>query len=101
MSLLDPILDLFRGKAVTIPPMDGPLKPNTALDDGEVVAAALAPDNLAVLRGVPVYSSHREIRQVGHDHVTVETCPADVSALAVADDGTLAVALDDGSLRIG
>ncbi len=101
MSLLDPILDLFRGKAVTIPPMDGALKPNTALDDCEVVTAALAPDNLAVLGGVPVYSSHREIRQIWHSHAVVETCPADVSALAVAEDGTLAVALDDGRLRIG
>ena len=101
MSLLDPILDMFRGKAVTIPPMDGALKPNTALDDGEVVAAALAPDNLAVHRGVPIYSSHREVRQIGRDHRMVESCPADVSAIAVADDGTLAVALDDGSLRIG
>lgn len=101
MSLLDPVLDLFRGKAVTIPPMDGALKPNTALDDGEVVTAALAPDNLAVRRGVPIYSSQRDIREVGHSHVTLETCPADVSAIAAADDGTLAVALDDGSLRIG
>ncbi|MEI7599127.1 MAG: hypothetical protein WCJ41_07370 [Aestuariivirga sp.] len=101
MSLLDPILDLFRGKAVTIPPMDGALKPNTALDDGEVVAAALAPDNLAVLRGVPIYSSHREIRQLGYDHAVVGTCPADVSAIAVAEDGTLAVGLEDGSLKIG
>ena len=101
MSVLDPILDLFRGKAVTIPPMDGALKPNTALDDGEVVAAALAPDNLAVLRGVPIYSSHREIRQLGHDHAVVETCPADVSAIAVAEDGTLAIGLDDGSLKVG
>ena len=101
MSLLDPILDLFRGKAVTIPPMDGALRPNTALDDGEVVAAALAPDNLGLLHGLPIYSSHREIRRLGHDHAILETCPADVSALAVAEDGTLAVALDDGNLRIG
>ena len=43
MTFLDPILDLFRGKAVTIPPMDGALKPNTALDEAEVVVAALAP----------------------------------------------------------
>lgn len=101
MNFLNPILDLFRGKAVTIPPMDGALRPNTALDDGEVIAAALAPDNLAVLRGLPIYSSHREIRRLGHDHAILETCPADVSALAVEEDGTLAVALDDGSLRIG
>ena len=101
MSLLDPILDLLRGKAVTIPPMDGALRPNTAIDDGEVVAAALAPDNLAVLRGVPIYSSHHEIRQLGHEHAVLESCPAEVSAITVADDGTLAVALDDGSLKVG
>jgi hypothetical protein len=101
MSLLDPILDLFRGKAVTIPPMDGALKPNTALDDAEVVAAALAPDNLALLRGSPIYSSHREIRQIGQEHAVLETCPAEVSAIAVATDGTLAIGLDDGSLKLG
>ena len=27
--IFDPILDIFRGKAVTVPPMDGALKPNT------------------------------------------------------------------------
>lgn len=101
MSLFDPLLDLFRGKAVTIPPMDGALKPNTALEDGEVVAAALSPDNLALRNGTPLYSSHREIRLLGAGHHLVETCPEDVSALAVAADGTMAVALDDGSLRIG
>ena len=101
MSFLDAVLDLFRGKAVTIPPMDGALRPNTALDDGEVVTAALAPDNLAMLNGSPIYSSHREIRRIGHDHAVLETCPADISALAVADDGTLAIGLDDGSLKVG
>lgn len=101
MSLLDPLLDLLRGKAVTIPPMDGALKPNTALDDGEVVAAALAPDNLALRNGRPLYTSHGEIRQLGAAHTVIETCPANVSAIAAGEDGTLAVALDDGSLRVG
>ena len=31
--ILDPILDMFRGKAVTIPPLDGAFRPNTRLDD--------------------------------------------------------------------
>lgn len=101
MSFLDPLLDLFRGKAVTIPPMDGALKPNTALDEGEVVAAALAPDNLALRDGTPLYSSHREIRRLGGDHHIVESCPSEVTALAVSEEGTLAVGLDDGSLRVG
>ena len=100
MTLLDSVLDIFRGKAVTIPPMDGALKPNTALEEAPVVAAALSPDNLTVLKGQPIYSSHREIRGLG-SHSVIETCPADISALAAAPDGTLAVALDDGSLKIG
>lgn len=99
--LLDPLLDLFRGKAVTIPPMDGALKPNTALDDAEVVAAALSPDNLAVLHGTALYTSHREIRSLGTGHRVIETCPADITALASAPDGMLAIGLGDGSLRMG
>ena len=35
--IFDPILDLFRGKAVTIPPMDGAFRPNTALDEADAV----------------------------------------------------------------
>jgi hypothetical protein len=101
MRLLDPVLDLFRGKAVTIPPMDGALKPNTALDDATVVGAALAPDNLVILNGAPHYSSGRELRQLGEGHHVAETFPSEITALAVAEDNTLAVALADGSLRVG
>ena len=85
MSLLDPLLDLFRGKAVTIPPMDGALKPNTALDDAEVVAAALAPDNLAVLNGTPhLFQPPRTSPARRRSTTSLETCPAEVTALAVA-----------------
>ncbi len=44
--IFDPILDIFRGKAVTVPPMDGALKPNTALDDAPAAVEIEAPDNL-------------------------------------------------------
>ena len=44
--IFDPILDIFRGKTVTIPPMDGALKPNTALDDADVLLEAASPDNI-------------------------------------------------------
>ncbi len=44
--IFEPLLDFFRGKAITIPPMDGPLRPNTALDEAAVVRQAAAPDNL-------------------------------------------------------
>jgi hypothetical protein len=99
MTVFDPILDLFRGKAVTIPPMDGALKPNTALDEAEVVVAALAPDNI-VRRGDDLfYSSGHEIRHIGPMAV-VSTHAAEVTALAASDAGQLAVALDDGSLMV-
>ena len=68
MKFLDPVLDVFRGKAVTIPPMDGALKPNSLLDDAEVVAAALSPDNLTMLNGRMIYSSQHEIRELGGSH---------------------------------
>jgi hypothetical protein len=97
MRLLDPLLDFFRGKAVTIPPMDGALKPNTALDDAEVVTAALAPDNLCLLNGKLIYSSHREVRQLGPKKKIMD-CAAGVASLAVSPDGKLAVALDDGTI---
>jgi hypothetical protein len=47
--IFDPILDLFRGKAVTIPPLDGAFRPNTVLDEAEVVAELEAPDDMAPL----------------------------------------------------
>ena len=100
MSLLDPLLDFFRGKAVTIPPMDGALRPNTLLDDSEVVVAAIEPDNLAVLNGKLIYSSGHEVRQVSPKK-TIAHFASPVTALAVSADGTLAVGLEDGSLMIG
>ena len=100
MMILDPILDLFRGRAVTIPPMDGALKPNTALDEAEVVAAAIAPDNIAVHEGHLIYSSGHEIRQPA-THNVVRTCAANVTALAVSDDGQLAIGLENGTVLLG
>ena len=43
--ILDPILDLFRGKAITIPPMDGASGPTRA-GRGRVRAELPTPDNL-------------------------------------------------------
>ena len=40
-------LDFFRGKAITIPPMDGALRPNTALDDAASLLDMVRPDDLA------------------------------------------------------
>ena len=55
--IFEPFLDFFRGKAITIPPMDGPLRPNTALDEAAVVRRAAEPDNLCFDGKQVLYSS--------------------------------------------
>ena len=49
-------LDLFRGKAITIPPMDGALRPNTILDDAPSLLDVVRPDNLAWIEDRLVFS---------------------------------------------
>ena len=95
--ILDPILDLFRGKAVTIPPLDGALKPNTLLEESEVVRSVLAPDNLVSLNGRVLFSSGKDILALD-DGSTVASFESEVTALAAAADGTLAVGLDTGGI---
>lgn len=98
--IFDSVLDHFRGKAVTIPPMDGALKPNNLLEEAEVVTAAIAPDNLALLNGKLIYTSGAELRQVKPKKL-LKSYESDIASLAVSDDGRLAVGLDDGTVLLG
>jgi hypothetical protein len=97
--ILDSLLDAFRGKAVTIPPMDGPLRPNTALEAAAVAAAAEAPDNLCLDGERVLYSSGCEVRALAGGR-PVARFDAPVTALAASPRGALAVALDDGRLLL-
>ncbi len=101
--MLDPILDLFRGKALTIPPLDGAFRPNTAIDDADIFSPLPEPDNLAAAEGRVVASSGNAIVALapGVAPAVVETHPARVTAVAVSPDGALAVGLESGQLRIG
>jgi hypothetical protein len=98
--ILDSVLDFFRGKAVTIPPMDGPLRPNTALDEATIAASAEAPDNLCFDGKQVLYSSGGEVRALAGGP-PVARYDAQVTALAASPRGELAVALDDGRLLLG
>jgi hypothetical protein len=101
--ILDPLLDIFRGRAITIPPLDGAFRANTLLDDAPVFAALREADNLCQAGGRLLATSDTGIYALTEDAAPrlVETFPAPITALAVAHDGTLAVALDDGSLIEG
>ena len=54
-------LDLFRGKAITIPPMDGALRPNVALDSAPSLLDIAWPDNLAWIDGRLVFSTANKV----------------------------------------
>jgi hypothetical protein len=100
--MLGSLLDIFRGKAVTIPPMDGPLRPNAGLDEAEVVAEIAAPDNLAFDGRRILFSAGDRVlalpAALGEEPEAVAAFDAPVAALAAAPTGDLAVALDDGRL---
>jgi hypothetical protein len=97
--ILDPVLDLFRGKAITIPPMDGALKPNTQLDAAEIVGAAAEPDGLAVAGNRVLYSAGNEVRWLDDGEV-FRRFDAAVTALAASPGGRVAAGLADGRVVV-
>ena len=101
--IFDPILDIFRGKAITIPPMDGALKPNTALDESEIVLEADAPDNLCSYHGGLLYASGHKIFVLeggGAAPREISQFEAPVSALATSVHGDIAIGLDNGEIGV-
>jgi Strictosidine synthase len=97
--IFDRLLDRIRGKAVTIPPLDGAFRPNAALDDCEVVAAAIAPDNLCSDGDRIFYTSENQLRCLDDGNV-VSRYDAPITALAASPAGDLAIALDDGRIIV-
>jgi len=94
---LDSLLDWFRGQAVTIPPMDGALRPNTALDDQAALLLETAqPDNLAFDGRAVLFSSGGELHALGGG--VLGSFDTAISALTCGPDGTTAVGLDDGRI---
>jgi hypothetical protein len=101
--IFDPVLDLFRGKAVTIPPLDGAFRPNTALDDADVALQVAQPDNLLVHGGRLHFTSGNDLLECvpGSDTAKVlRSYDVAISAVAASPGGHLAVALDDGRLFV-
>lgn len=101
------LFDAWRGAgthSVTVPPMDGALRPNQAIEEAPAILAVEAPDNLASAGDRVFFSSGNSVRVL-----TAGKGPADgefavfekeVSALAAAPDGALAAGLDDGRVCI-
>lgn len=100
--IFDPILDLFRGKAITTPPLDGPFCANTKLETAALFAKLPIVDNLAVLDNRLIASSGDILYAFDEGgHATqLQSYPAEITAIAVSSQNELAVGLDNGDLLI-
>lgn len=100
--ILDPLLDLFRGKAVTIPPLDGAFRPNTRLDDAPAAVTLGDADNLVRLPDGLAASSGNTLYRIeaGRPPRKWRSFGASVTAVAVSPSGDLAVATETGALHI-
>lgn len=87
--------------SVTVPIMDGALRPNNALDTAETLLLAPAADNLACHGGTLYFTQGARLMALaGADAApaTVEELPAEIAAMAMNGDGTAVLALDDGAV---
>lgn len=91
-------VDRFFGRgeaAVTVPPLDGALKPNNILEEADFGISVSAPDNLVVSDAGLIYSSGRILyRQpaCGGPGAELRITNEEISALAVSAEGVMAVA---------
>lgn len=97
--------DNFRGggdAGVTVPPMDGALRPNQLLEQAPAVLAIEAPDNLVCAGGRALFSSGGAIYRLDAvgTATEVERFGQNVTALALEAGGALAIGLDDGRVLV-
>lgn len=95
---------LGRGSAaVTVPPMDGALKPNNALETAELDRQVAAPDNL-VARGTELlFSSGNRVLRVTDresDPEAIREFDEEILCMAGSATGGLAVAVDGGGVHL-
>lgn len=104
MNLLTNLRDRFFGRgryAATLPPMDGVLRPNTALEDAPTLVSAALPNHLHADGAALWFSSGATIcRFDATGLATLASYPAQITAFARAFDGRMAVACADGTLDL-
>lgn len=104
MGLLKRSWDALWGHgeaSITVPIMDGALRPNNALDLADTLLDLPNVDNLASHAGRLYFTAGRRLMSLaaaGAEPAEEETFSSEISALAFCDDGTVTVALDDGSV---
>jgi hypothetical protein len=93
--MLRGLIDRFVGRgdaAITVPPMDGALRPNQRLEEAHAAMEVRAPDNLTLHHGEILFSSGRDLRKLETGAV-VRSFDRPIASVAAAADGRLAVGL--------
>jgi len=96
--------DRFLGSgeaAVTVPPLDGALKPNNRIEDAPPGIAVVAPDDIAVSgNGTIVVSSGDQLFELIDDRSLSPMARAggEITAIAAAPSGMIAMASDPGGI---
>jgi hypothetical protein len=92
--------------AATVPSMDGALRPNQELDDAVLLAECAGPDNLVWHDDHVLFSSGKQVllldslHQEGAEPEEILHFDSAITALAAAEDGSLAVALGAAGIVI-
>lgn len=96
--------DTFRGSgeaAVTIPSMDGALRPNRLIEEAPLVAGVEAPDDLAHDGRTPLVSTGRRICRITPAGLeTLAEFGSAVTAVAATPSGRIAAALAEGLIVV-
>lgn len=103
-NLLRSWYDRFRGAgdhAITLPPMDGALRPNRAIDEAHEMLAWPAPDNIVIARDGFWFSSGPDLLRFAPDSQAqvMASHESPISALA-HHGGALAMGLATGSVYL-
>lgn len=87
---------------LNVPPLEGPLKPNDALDSATVLAEVSGADNLASIPEGAIFTSGKELWMLlaGKKAEVLKTFEHDVSALLPLSMGGQAVGLDGHGISI-
>lgn len=102
MNALGNMIDRILGRgdhSVTVPPMDGALRPNDDLEQAPAVCALPDADNLAMLGDRIVVSSGRSLYELdGETAALVRTFDSDIACTACLPDGACLLGFADGIL---
>ena len=98
--------DNFRGAgeaAVTVPPMDGALRPNRLLEEAPKLLDITAPEDIATNGQRTFIAAGRQVLSLdmaANATTVAHEYAGDITAIALSPNGVLAVALADGEIRV-